>query len=112
MRITPNAVIPINRFAMGVLPGIDADFQTAFAQYEARSPELGTTALVDPLPPSTTAGFMDGLKTWQNPLDAFSALKSSFQGDVTDNLAYVGGLAVPPLVILMLLLGGGRRRFF
>lgn len=117
MRITPMTLTMPLRFAIGDIPaGIDADFRAAYERYNnAQAQALGTT-VTDAAPPTAAqgspVGFMDGLKAWKNPLDALDALKTSFQGDVTANLAYVGGLAVPPLAVLMLLMGGGRRRFF
>lgn len=112
MRFSPSKDLML---AMGDVPaGIDAEFVDAYARYNARSPELGdtTATAAGGTPTAAAPGFMDGLKTWKNPIDGFGALKDSLQGDVTANLAYVGGLAVPPLVVLMLLMGGGRRRFF
>ena len=113
MRISPViARLPL-QLPLGAVPvGVDAEFAEAYERWNA----LGATDDAAESTTSTAAtakpGFMDGLKSWKSPLDAVSALKSSFQGDVTSNLPYVGGLAIPPLVVLMLLLGGGRRRFF
>jgi len=113
MRITPTNIMP-SAVALGDVPaGIDAEFRDAYTRYNARSPELGATSDTGATAgPTAAPGFMEGLKTWMNPINGFTALKDSFQGDVTANLAYVGGLAVPPLAVLMLLMGGGRRRFF
>lgn len=116
MRISPVSTPPLRFLPLGNVPaGIDADFRAAYERYNnAQAQALGTTIADESpaAPTATPAGFMDGLKAWTSPLDALDALKNSFQGDVTANLAYVGGLALPPLAVLMLLMGGGRRRFF
>lgn len=114
MRISPViARLPL-QLPLGAVPvEVDAEFAAAYERWNA----LGATddaaaATTTNTTTSAKPDFMDGLKAWKSPLDAVSALKSSFQGDVTSNLPYLGGLAIPPLVLLMLLLGGGRRRFF
>jgi hypothetical protein len=62
---------------------------------------------------ASSPGFVDGLKAWQSPGDAVSAIKGSVSAGDFSNPAYLAGLAAVPvglLVVASTMMGGRRRR--